>query len=168
MIKKVVWMVILGVCLQGPARAAEQASLQDRMVGGAFKTMAKAYIAAADLKELKEKNIKRIEIMREDWFDRQYADVYKVIKALPPDVKDKYRIRPGMSKAEVIVLIRSLDKKEINAIIDAVPDPVITGEFNEQWRTDGTQAKGDLMGRITKLWDKIMAAVNAPAPGVKK
>ncbi len=165
--KRVVCVVLFCLCLYVKAWAGEDVSLQDRMVGGTFKTMAKAYIATADVQVLKEKNIKRIEIMREDWFERQYADVYKVIKDLPPRIKDKYRIKAGMTKAEAVTVIRSLDKRQINTIIDAIPDPVIAGQFNEQWRSEGDGTKGDLMGRIQMIWGKVMAAVNAPS-GARK
>jgi hypothetical protein len=158
------FLALLGSCFQAPGLAADNATFQEYVVGSTFKTMAKAYIAAADLAALKEKNIRRIEGMKASWFERQYAEVYDIIRDLPAKIREKYHLRPVMSKAEVIAVIRALDKKAVNEIIDAVPDKAIAAQLARN-SEETTGEKADLMRRITQVWDKIVAAMNAPAPG---
>ena len=161
--KRLVCVLALGLCFQGSVLAAEQVTVQERVVGGTFKTMAKAYIATADIRQLKDKNIKRVESMRDDWFAKKYAEVYKVIKDLPPQLKAKYRIKEGMSKAQVIAVIRSLDKKQIYEIIDQVPDPMISQQFNAQFSQKDGEPKENLTDRIGRIWGKVVSEVNAPS-----
>ena len=73
--KRFVCLFAFSLCFQGFVVAAENVTVQDRVVGGAFKTMAKAYIAAADVRELKDNNVKRVERMREDWFRQKYQEL---------------------------------------------------------------------------------------------
>jgi hypothetical protein len=160
MMKKFIFVLVFSLCFQGLALSAEKATVQDRVVGGTFKTMAKAYIAATDIGKLKDKNIKRIGIMREDWFHKQYAEVYAVIKDLPPKLREKYKVREDMSKAEAIAVIRSLDKKQIYAIIDQIPDPMIHKQFNAQFTPKDSEEKTSLTSRIRMIWDRVVAAVN--------
>lgn len=163
MIKRLIVVALLtGLCSQGVLFAEEKVTVQDRVVGGAFKTMAKAYIATADVRKLKEDNIKRVERMREDWFAKKYAEVYRVIKDLPPELRTKYRVKEGMTRSQVVALIRSLDKKQIYEIIDKVPDPVIAQQFNAQFSTKEGGDKEGLMDRIGAIWQKVVAEVNAP------
>lgn len=148
------------LCFQGLVFSAEKPTVQDRVVGGTFKTMAKAYIATADIGKLKNSNIKRIESMRADWFNKQYAEVYALIKDLPPKLRKKYDVRPGMTKAEAITIIRSLDKKQIYAIIDQVPDPMINQQFNAQFSGKENDTDTGLMDRVHMIWGRVIAAVN--------
>ena len=157
--RRIMMVLIFSLCCQGIV-LAEKVTVQDRMVGGTFKTMAKAYIAAADIGKLKEKNIQRIKIMREDWFEKQYAEVYAIIKDLPPGLKEKYGVTEGMSRGRAIGIIRSLDKKKICEIIDQIPDPVIHQQFNAQFSHDDGAPKLGLMDRIKMIWAKVVAAAN--------
>jgi hypothetical protein len=162
-IQRIMAVLVMSLCFQGLSLAAEQVTVQERVVGGTFKTMAKAYIATADIRQLKEKNIKRVENMREDWFKKKYAEVYKVIKDLPPKLRTKYGVKENMTKAQVIAVIRSLDKKQIYEIIDQVPDPMISQQFNAQFSQKDGEAKDGLTDRIGKIWAKVVAEVNAPS-----
>ena len=160
MTKKFILALVFAVCFQGLSMSAEKVTVQERVVGGTFKAMAKAYIATADINKLKEKNIKRIEIMREDWFDQKYAEVYKVIKDLPPGLKEEYRVTAGMPKSRAIAIIRSLDKKKIYAIIDQVPDPMISQQFNAQF--SHKEGAASLTDRIHMIWGKVVSVANKP------
>jgi hypothetical protein len=155
-------ILVLSLCFQGLALAADQVTVQERFVGGTFKTMAKAYIATADIRQLKDKNIKRIENMREDWFNKKYAEAYKVIQDLPSKIRTRYGIKANMTKAQAIAVIRSLDKKQIYEIIDQVPDPMISEQFNAQFSHKSGDTKDNLTDRIGKIWAKVVAEVNAP------
>ena len=161
--KRFVGVLAISLCFHGFAVAAEKVAVQDRVVGGTFKTMAKAYIAAADIGPLKENNIKRIESMREDWFKQKYAEVYQVIGELPPEVRAKYRVKDGMTKREAIALIRSLDKKDMYEIIDKVPDPAIARQVNARFSSKEGGDKEGLMERVGAIWQKVVAEVSAPS-----
>jgi hypothetical protein len=152
-------MLLLSLSLTGPLCAAENVSAEARVVGSTFKTLAKAYVATADIAQLKAKNIKRIEGMKDEWFDLKYTEVYRVIKALPAQVRTKYGITEDMTKAQAVRVIQSLDKNKIYDIIDKIPDPVIAEEFNRQLKDDEEQG-GNLMSKINKVWDKIVAGIN--------
>ena len=160
--KRSVFALALVLCFQGPVLAAEQVTVQDRVVGGTFKTMAKAYIATVDIRQLKDKNIKRVENMHDDRFEKKYAEVYKVIKGLPSALRKKYGIRENMTKAQVIAVIRSLDKKQIYEIIDQVPDPMISQQFNAQFSQKDGAPRENLTDQVRKIWEKVVAGVNAP------
>jgi hypothetical protein len=159
---RIIMVLAFILCFQGLVLAADNPTVRDRVVGGTFKTMAKAYIATADIGKLKNSNIRRIESMRPDWFNKQYAEVYTVIKDLPPKLRKKYGVRPGMTKAEAITIIRSLDKKQIYAIIDQVPDPMINEQFNAQFSGKDNDADTGLMDRVGIIWGRVVAAVNQP------
>ena len=158
MIQRILMVFVLGVCFQSVV-LADNATVQERIVGGTFKTMAKAYIAATDIEKLKDKNIKRIRIMRQDWFNKKYAEVYKVIKDLPPSLMEKYRVREYMTRGQVIAIIRSLDKKQVYEIIDQVPDPMISRQFSARFSHEDGAAGDGLMDRIHRIWDKVVATV---------
>ncbi len=51
MLKKILLAVMLGLGLNGALFAAEDVPVETRMIGGAFKTMAKAYVATADIEK---------------------------------------------------------------------------------------------------------------------
>jgi hypothetical protein len=159
--RKFIYVLAFSLCFQGFAVAAEKVTVQEKVVGGTFKTMAKAYIATADIRQLKDKNIKRVESMRNDWFAKKYAEVYKVIKDLPPQLRTKYGVKENMTKARVVAVIRSLDKKQIYEIIDQVPDPMISQQFNAQFASKEGQSQEGLTDRIRGIWDKVVAKVNA-------
>jgi hypothetical protein len=132
-----------------------------RVVGVTFKSLAKAYVATADIAQLKAKNIKRIESMQEEWFDRKYAEVYRVAKTLPLQVRTKNGITEQMTKQQAIRVVESFNKNKLYEIIDKVPDPVIAEEFNTYLKGDGTQPDGgNLMSKISRAWDKIVTRIN--------
>ena len=160
--QRIMLVLMMCFCFQGLSIAQEKVTVQDRIVGGTFKNMARAYIAATDIEKLKDKNIKRIRSMRKDWFEKQYAEVYLVIKDLPPQLREKYRVRPDMTKGQAIAIIRSRDKKQVYEIIDQVPDPMISQQFNAQFTHEDGQAKAGLMDRVRVIWAKVLAAVNKP------
>ncbi len=161
MLRKIALGFILSLSLTNAAFAAQKVSAEDRVIGATFKTLAKAYVATTDIEKLKAKKIHRIEIMREDWFDEKYAEVYQVIRELPPKLQMKYGVTEGMTKERTIRIIRTLDKKALYEIIDNVPDTVIAEQFAQQFhKEEPSEAQLGLKDRIARAWERCVIMIN--------
>lgn len=165
--RKIVLGIVLSLSLTGVVFAAENASVETKVIGATFKTLAKAYVATADIEKLKVKKVQRIESMNEEWFDEKYAEVYLDIRQMPPAIPKKYGVTERMTKSQAIRIIRSLDKKKLYEIIDNLPDAVITEKFNEQFRGDGTAEHVSLQDKIARAWDKFLIKINQGASSGK-
>jgi rhamnose utilization protein RhaD (predicted bifunctional aldolase and dehydrogenase) len=168
MFRKIVLVFVLILSLTGVVFAAENASVESKMVGATFKTLAKAYVATTDIEKLKAKKIQRIESMSEEWFAEKYDEVYPDIRKMPPSILKKYRVTEQLNKAQAIRIIRTLDKKKLYEIIDNVPDAVIAQKFNEQFGEDGSAEHVSLQDRIARAWDKFLVKINQGAATGKK
>jgi hypothetical protein len=166
--KKIVLGVILSLGFTGVLYAAENASVEAKVIGATFKTLAKAYVATTDIEKLKVKKIQRIESMNEEWFAEKYAEIYPDIRKMPPAIPKKYGVTERMTQAQAIRIIRTLDKKKLYEIIDNVPDAVIAEKFNEQFREDGTAEHVSLQDKIARAWDKLLIKINQGAATGKK
>ena len=165
MIKRIIPAVILTLSLTGACCAAEKPTTEERLVGGTFKALAKAYVATANIEDLKAKNIRRIEVMKPERFQTKYAEVYAVAKALPPKIKAKYGFTEQMTKAEAVRIVRTLDRPKLYEIIDNVPDAVIAEKFFERQGQGGPSDEGkNLMESIGKAWEKLERKVNKAPP----
>ena len=164
MLRRIVIIYILTLGLTATAFAADNPTTEERLVGGTFKTLAKAYVATLNVEDLKAKNIKRIESMKPEWFSRKYAEVYGVAKELPPKIKAKYRITERMTKNEAISIVETLDKPKLYELIDNVPDPVIAEKFFDHLPGDGSKSGGNLMDSIGQAWDKLVKKINRSTP----
>lgn len=133
----------------------------EKIIGSTFKTLAKGFTVAADIQKLKEGNIRKLNQMSQDKFNRRYDQVYPVLKELPIELKTAYGVTGQMSKEQAIRNTASLDKKKIMQLIDAVPDRVIAQLFKDYLR----QAKENIAGsnlvmQVKKTWQKITVKAN--------
>jgi hypothetical protein len=162
--KGVILWLVAALCFPSGLLAQENVSIEDRIIGATFKTLAKAFVAVTDINKLKKDNIDRLKKMDEDKFKRQYAKAYKVIKDLPPEFKVAYGITEHMAKEQAIKDIESLDKKKIYETIDSIPDTIIARQF-KQYLSEKKQEmqKSNLVEQINSFWNKIIGKVNAPA-----
>jgi len=143
--------------------SAEKTAWDDKLIAGSFKAMAKAFVATTDVKKLKEANIEKFSKMNEERFRKRYAEAYPVIKELPPKLKERYGIAETMSKEQAVKNIRSLDKKKMYELIDAVPDKAIAKEFKDYLKEQKTAAQeSDVMTQIRNLWNKTAARISPP------
>jgi len=154
--------LLVSVCCCGSLWAAENDGMDVRVIGATFKTLAKGYVATADIERLKAGKIARIEKMKKEWFAAKYAEVYPLLSELPPRLKTKYGVTEGMTKTRAEEIIRGLDRKKMYEIIDNVPDRLVAEQFREQLRKDG-QAGGTLQDKIGRIWSKAVAALGKGA-----
>ncbi len=151
----ILWLVA-GLYFQGNVFAQQKVSLEDKIIGSTFKSLAKAYVATANIEKLKKENIENINNMDEEKFKRRYAKVYDAVKDLPADIKKEYKISENKTKEQAIKDIQSLDKKQIYKTLDAVPDTIIANNF-KQYLNEKKQElqKTNLAEQINKIWNKI-------------
>jgi len=115
-----------------PAHAAaagsENQSTQDKVIASAFRIVAKAFVAAVDLDKLKDGMTARIDKTGDLYFHARYMDIYEHIYE-QPFFTQTWGLRQDLTKEEAMAIIRSFDKPKLYALIDAIPDIVITNEF---------------------------------------
>jgi len=161
----VILLLVTGLYFQGYLFAQEKVSIEDKIIGSTFKTLAMAFAVMADIDKLKKNNIEKLNKMDEEKFKRRYAKVYEVIKDLPLELKVSYGITEHMSKEQVIKNIESFDKKKIYETIDFIPDKIIATQF-KQYLSEKQQEmrKSNLVEQINKFWNKMIKKVNIPLP----
>lgn len=166
--RKAILSLALSLCLQHNCLAKEEISLEDKIIGSTFKTLAKAFVALNDIGKLKKENIDKINKMDEDKFKKRYSQVYKVIKNLPDNLKSAFKISVQMSKEEVIKNMESLDKQKLYKVIDSIPDTFIASQF-KRYLNDKKQElqKSNVVEQISKFWDKIMEKAKVARPAVQ-
>lgn len=162
---RIILLLVIGLGFQGRALAAEKASLQDKIIGSTFKTLAKGFVAVMDINKFKKDNIAQINKLKPDKYKRKYAKVYEVIKELPSDLKNKYGIIEDMPREQLIKDIESLDKKNIYEAIDLIPDIIIAKEFKGYLnkKKQGVQ-ESNLVKEINNFWNKVLAEAHESAP----
>ncbi len=158
-------LLILSLCFQGYIHAEERVSMEDRLIGSTFKTLAKAFVAVADINKLNKNNIDKLSKIDKYKFQSRYAKVYAVIKDLPYHLKTKYGITEHMTKEQVIKDIESLDKKRIYEIIDSIPDKIIANQFKQYLdnKKQGIQ-KSNMVKQINRFWNELIRKVNISTP----
>lgn len=153
------------LCFQGFAFAQDKESVNDRIIGAAFKALAKTFVLTADMDKLKRDNIVKIRNMDEAKFKKRYTRVYAAIKGLPEKVKITYGISDVMDKKQAVRNIESLDKKKACEIIDAVPDALIAKEFlryisNKKGQTRQT----NVTEQVSIFWKRTTEKLNISSP----
>jgi len=108
--------------------AGRKATSEDALVGSMFKTLAKAYLATVDIEKFKANNVSQVNGFDEQDFRRHYARFFRVVEQ-SPRLKKEFGLSPDMTKGKVLALVRSLDKKKLSRMIDAIPNTVVNDEF---------------------------------------
>lgn len=153
-------ILIFIICLAWPiasyAAVGQEARLEDRIIGSVFKTAAKVFLLTANIEEIKVNNIKKLSRMDEEKFRRRYAEVYPVLKRIPI-LKIRYGVTENMSKGEAIAKIQPLEKKEIEGLIDDVPDAIIAEQFKIYLSRKKEEAsRSDIIKQINQVWNKML------------
>lgn len=151
-------LILLGVfCFWNLSFAQDKARLEDKIIGGTFKSLAKAFVLVIDLEKLKKNNIEKLKKMDAQKFSKRYNKAYPVLKDLPTELKNTYGVSEGMSKERSIENIASLNKQRINQIIDSVPDAFIARQFKQYLREKKEELKNsNIAQQINKFWSKTM------------
>ncbi len=118
---------------QGPV-FAEATTIGEKMVGKTIKVVVRIAVATTNIKKVKKKLVKKLELMDDEKFRMRYAKSYELLKDLPPDIKATYKVTLHMSKEQMFKNIESVDKKQIYKIISSIPDKTVTGLFKEYLR----------------------------------
>lgn len=138
------------------AEVSRNPAFTDNVIGSTFKTLAKAFVSAADIEQIKKDNIEKIRRMDEAKFRRRYAKIYDTIKDCPflKGLLGEER----QDKQGIVNKIKSLDKKRIFEVLDSVPNAFIAGQFKLylKEKKDRMQTT-DVAVQIRKLWDRMAA-----------
>ncbi len=159
--KKILLGIFITVVLQGLVWAEVRSSVEDKMISSTIKSLAKAYVATADIEKLKKKNIERIRKMDAARFRQQYDDAYETLKDLPHKLKVRYSIKETMTKEQAIANIVSLDKKTIYETIDAVPDAIVAEQVRLRLKKDKPDGKpATLMEKVGAVWNSLVKKIS--------
>ncbi|MDP2922334.1 MAG: hypothetical protein Q8O30_01250 [Candidatus Omnitrophota bacterium] len=154
---KIILLLMIALLYQSFVLAKEKVSTEERIIGSTFKGLAKAFAAVADIKKIKEYNINKLKKMNDSKFKARQPKIYEAIKDLPQHIKTTYGVKEDMTKEQVIKNIESLDKQKIYAIIDSVPDPLITRLFKDYLRKLGQDIKNsNMVEQVQESWNKII------------
>ncbi|MFA6142047.1 MAG: hypothetical protein WC738_01985 [Candidatus Omnitrophota bacterium] len=143
---------------------AKENSTVGNRIGPAFKALAKAFVARADVDKLKRINIDKLDKMSEEKFKREYAEAYRIIKYLPFYLRTTYKVSDTMTKWQAIRDIKSLDKKKLCEVIDSIPNTIIAREF-EQYLNKERQnmRRGNIVAQINKCFNRAVAELSSPS-----
>ncbi len=162
--RKIFFIAIFLSVLALACFAQGEVSIEDRVIGSTFKTLAKGYVLTADIAELKRAQIEKLKSIEQEKFNERYARIYEVIKDLPYTLKAAYNISERMTPRQAVKDIESLDKAAIYAIIDSLPDKTIADEFRRYLsRMAQQEQKGNIIGQIKSFWDGIIRKLNVNA-----
>lgn len=127
------------------------------VIAFAFKNISKAYIAVVDMAKLKKDNIRSLKAMDEVAFRKKYARILKGINELPQEYRVKYGLSAKMNKNEAVKIINSWNKKRLYAMIDDVPQDVISKYFKEYMQKNKQKVGAkDLLLNIKDFWERIV------------
>lgn len=155
---KIIFLCLLAIAFPLQNIYAEQRpSVSEKIIGSTFKTLAKAFVATADIEKIKSGNIKKIRKMPKEKFQQRYAKIYPVLNGLPNTLKNQYNLSENLSREEATSAIESLNKQKIYRIINIIPDTLIASQFKAYL----AQAKqkiqeSNLVREIEKFWNKII------------
>lgn len=155
-------MTLLLLSLPATSFAGELETLREKLIGSTVKTFAKTYIATTNLKKFKEKNIKKLNKMDEQKFQRVYNKIYQeMMKDLPQSLKDSWGVEEQMTRAKAIERINSFkNKRQIYRLINAIPNPMIARHYQkhrEEFKKNMKEKKVD------QVVDDVLADP-APSP----
>lgn len=108
---------------------AESATILEIVTSKTIKTTVRIAVATTNIEAVKKKLINKIRQMDNEKFKIKYAQLYKIVKDLPPGIKVAYNVTPNMTKEQMIDNIKSLDKKEVYRLISRLPDKTVSDLF---------------------------------------
>ena len=130
-------------------------SVQDRLISSTFKTLAKTYIAATDFNALKKNTLARLEQLDTGSFHERYPRTLQIITDAPA-LKTQFGLRGDMTVDQAIAFIRSLDKKKVSAVIDAVPDQVVARHvLDDISRTTKSVNSKNIGDQVAAVWHNL-------------
>ena len=143
--------------LPGKVCAENVAGLGDYAIAGTIKTLAKIFVQTTDLDKVKTKQIKALSRLKEAKFQKQYTEIYIVLKDVPPELLRHYGMIEHMSKQEAIEEIQRIEKSDLIELINKIPDQVIVKYVKDSLRQKACQLKDKIfLQQIDSLWNKFI------------
>jgi hypothetical protein len=137
-------------------RDSDAAKTKELLVGAVVKLFAKGYVAVTDINKIKETNIAKLRKMNDQEFAGKYMAIYRDVKDLPLNVKTAYGIDEKMDRSAAITKIQSAEKKDLNTIIDGIPDAFIVKYFDSYIEEKGLDMKkSSSMRDVLDFWNNI-------------
>lgn|GEM_PF-1308894 len=138
--------------------------MEDKAIGMTFKTLAKAYVAMANIPSLKKVNIDKLNAMSDEKFNAKYAKIYEALRDLPTEVKSGFGITAQMTKQQALSTYESLNRRKMYELIDSVPDAFIAREFRKYLAKEKQDVqKSSIIEQVTGFWSKIIGKINSSA-----
>ena len=122
----------LFLCGGGSAVSDEQSSVdrfQTQAVSLAVRTCIKNYLVNCDFQSLKKEKMAEISRKTAPQFEADYNQAWSVFKKCPYLVS-KYRLRPNMTKQEVLKIMSRLTQNDCLEAVDNIPDDVIIDQLD--------------------------------------
>lgn len=153
----VIPVILSGKSSYASVEKTKETTLTHNLIGSTFKTLAKAFIAAADIEKIKKNNAEKLKKMDEARFRKRYEKVYNIIKDCA-SLTEGYGLGKDLTKQQAIDKINSLDKKKACKIVDSIPNLLIANQFKLYLNEKKQEIeKSNLVLQVQRLWDKITA-----------
>ncbi len=160
MFKKTTVVLLLMFISLTNSNVFAQATFGDKAISSTLKSLAKAYVATADINKLKAKYTQKLEKMGGDKFKDRFPNVYDLVKDLPDSMRQEYSILSNMTAQEAVVIAKKLNKNRIYQIIDAIPDETIISSFNEYaLKAHDPTANEGMMSKINSVWKNVLMRI---------
>lgn len=164
MLKRNFYLLFAGLIIFSPPavstaqETAQKLPVSDRLIASTLKTLARTYAAVIDLEKIKAAQIHHLEGMTPQKFKKHFNKIQSVVSSLPYQFKTQYGFKEEMTKEEVILEIKKLDKKKINQMIEDIPDSFIAFQF-KQYLNDLKQDMGEsnVVQKIHEFWQKTIS-----------
>ena len=131
---------LLAVCVfslsAGTAACQEAVSGTDTVIAVSFKTLAKALVAQDGIQRLTS----RIETMDDAEFSVRYKEAYGMLVSVP-GLQSSYGLKKGLSRKEMLAVLKTWDGRKVCALIDSVPDAQVSAKSLMVYR-DGNPVFG--------------------------
>ncbi len=152
------YKVILSILLILPtiSFASQTPTLKEFLVAGSIKNLAKVFIHACNLSNLKIKHIKSLTKLDDAKFRKRYDSAYKIIKDVPLELRLKYGLREDLTKQEAIQLVERVTKEDLLYIVNAVPNDMIVKNIRSHSKDIPNQ---NMDSQINATWGRIMQRV---------
>ncbi len=138
--------------------AQDRVSVMDHAIASPFKILAKGYVATVDLERIKKNQIAHLNKINDEKFKKHFRKASLVLSTLPSEFKIKYGFKNSMTKGDVIEEIARLDKKDINQIIDDIPDVFIAFQFKQYLASLKEDiGQSNVVQKINEFWNKIIS-----------
>lgn len=150
-----IWAVLSMAGAPAAEASGQKTCAEDILVGSMFKTMAKAYLATADIEGFKENTLSQLNAFDEPGFHRHYARFFRVVDK-SPRLSKEFGLSPDMTREKARAVVRSLDKNKLSRMVDAVPNPVVNEEFKLYLSREKIKSRDkNIADQVSMVWAKL-------------